>query len=129
VPEGGEESSGSSEDVSLVEVTYEIPPAPASPTLASTPPPPPVPNTILGARPGKTIRTSKKKVKVRFAFSSDVAGATFQCKLDKGRFARCTSPKAYRLGPGKHNFSVRAVGPGGTDPSPAKLRFRIRKTK
>jgi hypothetical protein len=130
VPDGGEESSGLSEDVPLVELTYEIPPAPPGPApTATTPTPASVPNTILGARPGKTVRTSKKKVKVRFAFSSDVAGATFQCKLDRGRFAGCTSPKAYRLGPGKHNFSVRAVGPGGTDPSPAKLRFRIRKTK
>ncbi len=36
------------------------------------------------------------------------------------------SPQTYKhLKPGKYRFAVRAVGPGGTDPSPAKKRFKI----
>ena len=91
--------------------------------------PPSAPNTILGSHPKQTIKTKKKKVKVKFTFSSDVAGATFECKLDKGPFAPCTSPKTYKAKPGKHTFSVDAVGAGGTDQSPATFTFKVKKKK
>jgi Glycine rich protein len=89
----------------------------------------PVPNTTLGSHPKKKITTTKAKVKVKFAFSSDVAGATFKCKLDKGSFAPCTSPKTYKVKPGKHTFSVEAVGLGGTDSTPATFGFKVKKAK
>ncbi|HEY1356028.1 MAG TPA: hypothetical protein VGF09_06905, partial [Solirubrobacterales bacterium] len=66
---------------------------------------------------------------VKFSFSSDVAGATFQCKLDKGSFAPCASPKTYKVKKGKHTFSVEAVGPGGTDATPATFSFKVKKKK
>jgi hypothetical protein len=58
-----------------------------------------------------------------------VAGATFQCKLDKGSFAPCISPKTYKVKKGKHTFSVEAVGPAGTDPTPATFSFKVKKKK
>jgi fibronectin-binding autotransporter adhesin len=85
--------------------------------------------TILGGKPKKTIKTKKAKVKVSFSFSSDVAGATFECKLDKGAFTPCTSPKSYKVKLGKHTFLVRAVGPGGTDKTPASKTFKVVKKK
>jgi hypothetical protein len=91
--------------------------------------PPRVPDTILGSHPKKTIKTKKKKVKVKFGFSSDIAGATFKCKLDKGQFAPCTSPRTYNVKVGKHTFSVEAFAPGGTDPSPATFAFKVKKKK
>jgi Glycine rich protein len=87
------------------------------------------PQTKLGSHPKKTIKTKKKKVKVKFSFSSSVAGATFKCKLDKGKFAACTSPKSYKVKPGKHTFSVKASSGGVTDPSPATFSFKVKKTK
>jgi hypothetical protein len=100
--------------------TYTVvaPPAPS--------PSPPLDTTITG-HPKKTVRTKKKKAKVKFSFSSDQPGATFQCKLDKGSFAPCTSPKSYKVKKGKHTFSVGAVGPAGTDPTPATFRFKVKK--
>ncbi|HEY7700585.1 MAG TPA: hypothetical protein VIE88_19305, partial [Vicinamibacteria bacterium] len=89
----------------------------------------PVPNTTLGKHPKKTIKSKKKKVKVKFSFSSDVAGATFQCKLDKKSFAPCTSPKTYKVKRGKHTFSVEAIGTGGTDATPATFKFKVKKKK
>jgi hypothetical protein len=91
--------------------------------------PPAAPNTILGSHPKKTIKSKKKKVKVKFTFSSDVAGATFECKLDKGSSAPCTSPKTYKVKPGKHTFSVEAVGAGGPDQTPATFKFKVKKKK
>lgn len=89
------------------------------------PPPPSAPDTILGSHPPKKIKTTKKKVKVKFTFSSSTAGATFQCKLDKAAFAPCTSPKRYKVKAGKHKFSVEAVKAGVTDPTPATFKFKV----
>jgi hypothetical protein len=93
------------------------------------PTPPRVPQTVLGSHPKKTIKTTKKKVNVKFGFSSDVAGATFNCKLDKGLFVPCTSPRTYNVKVGKHKFSVQAFNPAGTDSSPATFAFTVKKKK
>lgn len=93
-------------------------------------PPPAPPNTVLGKHPRAKVTTKKAKVKVTFKFSSNVAGASFQCKLDKKRFTTCRSPKSYKVSPGKHKFTVRAVGTGGaTDASPATFSFKVVKKK
>ncbi len=101
------------------EVAYTV----VSPPVVS----PPVPNTALQSHPKKTIKTKKKKTKVRFSFSSESTGATFKCKLDGGAFAPCSSPKTYKVKLGKHVFSVEAVGAGGTDPTPATFKFKVKK--
>ncbi|MEA2168446.1 MAG: hypothetical protein QOF76_1746, partial [Solirubrobacteraceae bacterium] len=50
-----------------------------------------------------------------FAFTSDTAGATFQCSLDGAEFAACTTPFVTpALAAGVHSFTVRAVAPDGT---------------
>ena len=52
---------------------------------------------------------------------------SFECKLDKGAFAPCTSPKTYKVKPGKHTFSVEALSAAGTDPTPATFSFKVKK--
>ncbi|MGN6815954.1 MAG: hypothetical protein ACTHK3_07715 [Solirubrobacterales bacterium] len=97
-------------------------------TVLSPAPPPSAPDTVLGSHPPKKLKTTKKKVKVKFTFSSPVAGATFQCKLDKAAYAPCTSPKRYKVKAGKHKFSVAAVKAGLTDPTPATFKFKVVRT-
>lgn len=92
-------------------------PAPPSPSSA--------PNTVLGSHPPKKIKTTKKRVKVKFGFSASTAGATFKCKLDNGAFASCTSPKTYKVKAGKHKFSVVAASSGQTDSTPATFSFKV----
>ncbi|MGN6815520.1 MAG: hypothetical protein ACTHK3_05480 [Solirubrobacterales bacterium] len=77
---------------------------------------------ITKAPPKKSHKTTAK-----FKFTSSEAGSTFECKLDKGKFKKCSSPKTYKkLKPGKHVFKVRAIDKAGNvDPTPAKRKFTI----
>jgi hypothetical protein len=44
------------------------------------------------------------------------------------RFKACAARRTYRhLRPGRYVFRVRSSGPGGTDPTPARREFRIRR--
>jgi hypothetical protein len=65
-----------------------------------------------------------------FRFKAIGIATGFQCQLKRGnlsaRFRNCSSPKTYvNLKLGRYIFKVRAIGPGGTDPTPATMRFRI----
>jgi hypothetical protein len=55
------------------------------------------------------------------AFSASEAGATFQCRLDGGAWAACTSPKTYTgLALAQHTVDVRATdAAGNVETSPA----------
>jgi hypothetical protein len=61
----------------------------------------------------------------RLTFSSNDAGAHFQCQLDGGAFAACTSPVDYNgLPDGPHTFRARAIDAAGNiDPTPATRTF------
>jgi hypothetical protein len=97
----------------------------------------PVPNTTFGKGPKKVVKTTEAKATVKFIFSANVAGSTFQCKLtrvvtgkkkakaSKSAYAGCRSPKVLKLAPGKYRFAVRAVAAGVIDGSPAEKSFRV----
>ena len=61
-------------------------------------------------------------------FSGSKGGVSFKCKLDKGKFRPCRSPKKYKhLKPGRHTVQVEAIDQAGVaDPTPAHKKFRIR---
>jgi hypothetical protein len=81
------------------------------------------PNTTISSGPsGSTTSTSAS-----FAFSSSEPSSTFECKLDSGDFATCSSPRTYSgLAVGQHTFSVRATDEAGNvDQSPATAAWTI----
>ncbi|HWA55114.1 MAG TPA: hypothetical protein VG816_13175 [Solirubrobacterales bacterium] len=81
------------------------------------------PRTKLLGKPAKKTHDRTPT----FRFSSNEAGSTFQCKLDRKRFRSCRSPfTAKRLGFGSHTFEVRARDKSGKlDSSPASYGFRV----
>ncbi len=83
----------------------------------------------------RTTSIGRKRIRhrrrwARFWFRADLEGASFECRLDRGRFAPCVSPRTYgHLSYGPHLFEVRASIPEyGIDPTPARFgTFRIRR--
>jgi hypothetical protein len=81
------------------------------------------PDTTIDSGPSGTTTS----IAASFAFSASEPGATFECRLDDGGWASCSSPKNHAdLGDGSHTFEVRATdGAGHVDPSPAARTWTI----
>ena len=91
----------------------------------STPPPADTtaPNTTITSGPTGTTTDNTPT----FAFTSSESGSTFQCRLDSGAWAACTSPwTTNALTDGMHGIAVRATDPAGnTDATPATQSFTV----
>jgi hypothetical protein len=81
------------------------------------------PNTTITASPSDPTSSTSAS----FSFTSSEAGSTFECELDGGGFASCSSPEAYSgLAVGSHSFSVRATDSvGNTDASAATHTWTV----
>ena len=86
-------------------------------TVDTTPP-----NTTIT---GITFRSTTAVV--RFSGSDNRGGLGFECKLDSGAYARCSSPKTYKgLAVGSHRVWVRAIDAAkNVDATPASKALRI----
>ena len=122
---GGAGSSGFGAGASDVSMAIAAAGAPPSVIITYTQP---VPETKIENAPKKQLTSGGGKVKVRFTFSSTVAGATFECRLDEGTFKPCTSPKKVKLKIGKHTFQVRALVAGQPDATPATAKVKVKRT-
>jgi PKD repeat protein len=81
------------------------------------------PDTSITSGPTGTVTPTTAS----FAFASSETGSTFQCKLDAGAYAACTSPKDYTgLAAGSHTFSVQAKDAAGNlDATPATRTWTV----
>ena len=110
--------------------SFSVAVAPGAPVAG--PPPPPAPPAGRPATPPQTTLTAKPAASSRdrtptFRFRSNIAGASFECAVDKQPYKRCRSPfTTAPLKPGVHSVSIRARAGGLSDSSPAKFTFRIR---
>jgi plastocyanin len=115
--------------------TAAEPPLQSPPTIA---PPAAGPAPALPAAlpsPPETKITLKPHAKTgdrtpTFKFTASIAGASFQCGIDKKPFRACRSPYTTpALKSGRHTFKVAAVANGSTDPTPATASFKVRAKK
>ncbi|MFL6029265.1 MAG: Ig-like domain-containing protein [Gaiellaceae bacterium] len=81
------------------------------------------PNTSLTSSPTALSNSSSPS----FGLSATQSGSTFECKLDAGAFAACSSPKAYSgVADGAHTFQARAIDPAGNvDSTPVSYAWTI----
>ncbi len=93
------------------------PPAPG-PTIDTIPPS----TSLTGVPPSATNETTAE-----FLFASNEAGSTFECQLDSGAIASCTSPHTESdLSEGEHTFRVRATDTAGnTDATWATVTWHV----
>jgi hypothetical protein len=108
---------------------YSFNVAVATQLVALVPPPPPA--VALAAASPDTVITAKPPAKTHdrtptFRFRSTTPGASFQCKLDNSAYKPCRSPLTIKaLTYGSHLLRVRALAAGASDPSPAKVSFKV----
>jgi hypothetical protein len=117
---GGGGSSGVGDGAKLVSLAVATGRTPSITITPLQPPSTKLKSAHIGAGSGSA----------RFTFSSSGESTGFQCSLVKSghaaHFAKCASPKKYQhLDKSHYTFEVRAVGPGGADPTPAKKTFSI----
>ena len=75
-------------------------------------------------------KTKRKKATFEFTGTDARALAGFECSLDGGAFAACTSPHTVQVKRGKHTFAVRAVDAvGNVDASPATDDWKVKRKK
>ena len=82
------------------------------------------PETTIDSGPSGTTNDPTPTL----AFSSSEPGSSFECKLDSGAYAACSSPQTTsHLADGPHTFYVRATDPvENTDPTPATRSFTVK---
>lgn len=85
--------------------------------------------TTIAAEPRR--RTKSGRATFAFARSDAALGSAFQCQLDGGAFAPCSSPATYTVRGGRHTFAVRSSSPHGVlvDPTPATASWTVLQCK
>ena len=107
-------------DVRAIDVFGLADPTPASRTFTVDTVPP---DTTIGGGPTGTSNDPTPT----FSFTSSQPGSSFECKVDSGSYAACSSPKTTaHLADGSHTFAVRATDPAGNlDSTPATRSFTV----
>ena len=84
------------------------------------------PDTAIDSGPTGTDNNPDAK----FTFSSPETDSTFECSMDGGAYAACSSPKTYlSVGDGGHTFTARAIdAAGNADPTPATRTWTVENT-
>jgi acetyl esterase/lipase len=83
------------------------------------------PKAKLRKHPRKRIRTHGRRAKVRFRFKANVPGASFKCRLDKGKLKACKGKRSFRIGRGKHTVRYQALSSRGRPGPVQRFRFRL----
>jgi DNA-binding beta-propeller fold protein YncE len=83
------------------------------------------PSVKITKAPKRKVKTTKRTVKVTFAFRSPETGVRFTCKIDRRAARPCSSPAGFTVGRGKHKFTVSATDSAGNRGRPASATFQV----
>jgi hypothetical protein len=84
----------------------------------------PLPKPRLHHTPNTPKPSPKRGPRYTFVFSGQGTGVRFQCRLDKRKWQRCSSPKVYRhLRRGRHVFRLRSIDRAGNRSAVRVVRF------
>lgn len=87
--------------------------------------PEPVDDQLPATRITTGPAPSTTSLQATFRFTADEP-ATFECRLDAGKWHSCKSKRTIRVARGPHTFRVRATDEAGNrDPSPASYSWRV----
>lgn len=115
--------------VRAIDLAGNVEPVPAVYTFSVGMEPTPTPEQPLAPPQTSLLGRPPRRIADRtptFRFRADLAGASFRCALDRGRFRPCRSPfTTPPLRPGRHTFAVEAVLGGQADPTPARAAFLV----
>ena len=80
--------------------------------------------------PAVTIKRAPRaktgKRTARFKFTTE-AGATTKCKLDRGKYRKCTSPAKFKVKPGRHRLRIQGIDDLGNRGMPAVHRWQVKR--
>jgi uncharacterized delta-60 repeat protein len=86
------------------------------------------PETFIDPESGEDV-TFPEPVRLRFSGADDSTPPEmlhFECKRDRLAWKPCSSPRVYRVRPGRHRFKVRAIDSyPQPDPTPATVTVRV----
>lgn len=88
------------------------------------------PETTITKRPRRRLKTSERKKRVKFKFTSSEPGSIFRCEMDDRHGVGCKSPYKKRITKGRHSFEVQAIDAAGiADPTPATATFKLKRKR
>jgi hypothetical protein len=73
---------------------------------------------------GPRAKTAKRTAKFKFRTE---AGAKTKCKLDRGRYAKCSSPAKFKVKPGGHRLRIQGIDALGNNGRPASYRWKVKR--
>lgn len=126
-PEISNTEGGDGSDIGAFELQYQ----------PDKTPPPPAPPILVGIEPGDTTPPRTRIVSgparvgyertAKFRFTSSEGQSSFQCRVDRKPYRKCTSPYKLKVDPGRHHFRVRAIDRfGNVDRTAARFSWRVK---
>jgi hypothetical protein len=85
--------------------------------------------TVDTKKPTAKVKKGPKKKtpshKATFTLTSSEQGATFTCKLDKGKTKPCNAKTSVKVKKGKHTFQVTATDAAGNAGKAVKFKWQV----